>query len=85
MFDPNSEDNGEFELEQVDNSSKLGNKELYRKSNENLYNIKHQNKFGGVDNDKTVKEIKNLALAVTNYKRAQFNKLKAEQRELPAD
>lgn len=56
---------------------KFGSKELYRNSNENLYNLKYENKYGRVQDDISMKKIKKLAEAVTKYKRAHFNKLKA--------
>jgi len=43
MFDPNFGDNDStgFEVTKELNSTNFGNKEMYRKSNENLYNMKH--------------------------------------------
>lgn len=57
----------------------------WRRSNENLYNIKHQNRLGKTENEGSMQKIKKLAQAVTKYKRAHFNKLKEEQEKLPSD
>lgn len=46
MFDPHSGEQDEVEVTGEGIQKKFGSKELWRKSNENLYNLKHANKFG---------------------------------------
>lgn len=55
MFDPNqdlSEDEG---VSGESLAPKLGSKQSYRKSNENLYNLRHLNKFGKLENEASLK------------------------------
>jgi hypothetical protein len=59
---------------------------MYKKSNENLYNLQHVTKKNRMDRlDVSQKRLRELATATTSFKRAIFDKVKSDQLALPVD
>jgi hypothetical protein len=81
-FHEELDDTNDFKI----GKDKFGSKELYKRSNENLYNLQHVTKKNRMDRlDVSQKRLRELATATTSFKRAVFDKVKSDQLALPAD
>ena len=71
-FDEELDDTNDFKI----GKDKFGSKEMYKRSNENLYNIQHATKKNRMDRlDVSQKKLRELAAAATSFKRAIFDKV----------
>jgi hypothetical protein len=74
-FTEELDDTNEFSI----GKDRFGSKEMYKKSNENLYNLQHVTKKNRMDRlDVSQKRLRELATAATSFKRAIFDKVKSD-------
>lgn len=69
----------------IDPRSGFGSKDAHKRSNENLYNLRHSSKNGLLGKNANSKQLDEICKKVTQYRRDIFKKIKAEQKELPVD